>query len=368
MANPLNLAKKGFGLKIFDSSVKVFQFNKSGKKYSLHGYASASLDEGVVVGGDIIKADILSTAIKNALKNAKPKSIKTPYVSLMLPHEKTFYKTLKLPIMADDEIEEAVRWKLSSLTPWDEEVVFDYQVIKKRKDSLTTFVSASPMTHVRSYYDLLADLKLIPTVIDLEEAATTRAIVLKDSEEKLLIADIGKGRTLFTAVNAGNIVFTSASKVSGVEFTKIIADGMGVSMNEAEELKMKAYSSSEDNKDKKLLSVLEPLFKTFSDEIHNIIEYLERERHISGIKKVILCGGSSNLHGFAPYIALQIPFQVDVADPWQILGKASKKAAKKIKTVDVLSFIKVMGLALRALDPFDYENDKNKSTSKKREK
>ena len=347
----LSIKKSGFGVEIADQSVKVLQLQKKGSQFVLRGKKTIDLPEGSIEKGDIKDMEAVSAAIVQARKEAKPHPITVPYAAFSLPQEKTFYRILELPPMNDDEIGEAIRWKIDSLTPWDESLEYDWQLVKKGTDKLSVFASAVKRETVDNLNLLANKTELTPTIFDLEEAATVRTVVPTKAEEEVLVVDVGKKRSLFTAVHSGNLIFTAESDLSGTQFTKHIASGMETSEVEAEKMKLKCCSPSSSKQDKQIIEILEPLFETFAKETVEIIDYLKRDRHISDVEKIILCGGSSNLAGFAPYITLKLPYQVELANPWSTIPEQSKKLSAKIKPEEALSLVKVLGLAIRALDP-----------------
>ncbi|EKD46145.1 MAG: Type IV pilus assembly protein PilM, partial [uncultured bacterium] len=280
-------------------------------------------------------------------------AIRLPYVATILPPRQTFFRVIELPTMPDKEISEAVRWKLDSLTPWSEELEFDWQILRKTPDKLIIFAAGAKKETVTAIMGLLKKAKLIPTVMDLAENALARAVIPKDSSEKIILVNMGCGYTLFSAFDSGNLSFTWESELTGEEFTKAISKGMNVTAEEAETIGINCSSQNVSQENKQVLEILEPVFSDFAKEAQKVINYLQENRSVSDIKKIVLAGECPFLTSFAPFLALKLPLPVELADPYSAQGSLFKNLAKKIPLGEILPLSQLLGISLRALDPFN---------------
>jgi Tfp pilus assembly PilM family ATPase len=66
------------------------------------------------------------------------------------------------------------------------------------------------------------------------------------------------------------------------------------------------------------------------------------------IKKIILCGGGSNLKGIIPYLTKRLKKDVLMSDPWVNLNLGQN--LPPINKADSVRYSTVIGLALRAIN------------------
>lgn len=104
-----------------------------------------------------------------------------------------------------------------------------------------------------------------------------------------VIVDVGGGTTGIAVVKDGQVVFTADEPTGGTHFSLVIAGAMGISFEEAEELKRNPAEQPR----------LFPLVRPVMEKVANIIA-----RNIQGkaVERVYLVGGSSAFRGMAGVI------------------------------------------------------------------
>ena len=226
-----------FGIDISDLSIKVMQIKKNRGRDYVKGYASITLPQGCIENRAIVKKDIVSKAIKKAMKAA---NIKTTHAICSLPETKAFLRIITLPEMKSSEIKEAVKWELEMNIPMNiDQVYYDWQfldspIIKKKKkvSILTVAVSRSI---VDSWLDVLVEAGLEVHGFDMESISQLRSLLPESVDEGTsMIVDIGDKLTSFLIAVRGIPVFTSSIPLSSEVMISAVASGMGVSRKEAE--------------------------------------------------------------------------------------------------------------------------------------
>ena len=356
MLNPFNKSKKAFGLEISDFSLKALWLVQKGQSFGVAGHNRLDLPKGVVVGGEIKKADELAGLLRRLVDEAKPQKITASHVISSLPENKTFVRVIEIPNMTKQEIPEAIRWEAEHHIPLPiDDVYLDWQLLSKQGDKMKLLLAAASRELVEGYVDTFTKAKLNPQALELEAVAEGRALIREqDSAEQIyLIVDIGATKTMFSILTSQVIYFSSSiTSVSGNYFTGIIADCLGVKKEEAEKTKVACCSPHISEKEQNILSSIHPAFDKLAKEIDTIEQYFFNNFDPNGDRlNIILCGGGAGLFGIAPYLSLKLKQKVRLGDPWH---NVSLIKHPPIALAQALGYTQVIGLALRGAQPKKY--------------
>jgi len=123
--------------------------------------------------------------------------------------------------------------------------------------------------------------------------------------------------------------------------------------NKSEKIKRK-YGLERNSENKELFSVILNSVSILRDEIMKHFIYWhthkEGEKDRPLIKKIILCGGDSNLVGFSDYLSVSTKNTIEIANVW--ININTKRYIPEIKFEQSLTYAAAMGLALG-----DFEHD-----------
>lgn len=277
-----------------------------------------SFEDGVITDSIKIKEALLTVPeirdgkIKNTVVTTKSTAI--------------VQREIVVPKADGKELDSVVKYELDKYLPINmEEYVLQYvitgNVTEGNMTKLKLRVVAYPKNIVESYYKLFKELKLKPVAMDISSNSVVKLINGKnkldinnenyDSSANVIFIDLGNENC--------NILFTSDRKY---EFSRIIPyggkfinmnikKGLLVSMEQAEEIKLKLAElnqNSEPTFEMVEINVKEAL-RILTSEIDRIIEFYKNKNSGSKIDKIILCGGGSNLLSIEDYFskALSIP-------------------------------------------------------------
>ena len=319
------LNSSSFGLDISDRSIKVIQFKQKNKKLSLFSYGTEEISSNSIIeDGEIKDFQKLAEVIKRAKNKAKPNPIETNHVICSLPESKCFFREVSLPKMTLKEVNEAIKWEVEQQVPLSrEEIYLDWYILDK-KDPLKKinkiFLTAAPRQLVDSYVKVLKQASLQPIAMEVESAATVRALIGKNKYNSVvLIIDLGETRTSFIIFKSPIIRFTRSISFSGSSLTNEISKGLKIEYQEAEKLK-KEWGLDKEKGNGSLIKCLEPLLRDLSKNIRESLNYYSG--HFNGnfskneVKKIILCGGGANLKGLDSWLASEIKKEVEKIDSW----------------------------------------------------
>lgn len=346
------------GLDISDRTVKFIRFSQRRLRIKVEAYGSVAIEEGVVVGGEIKKPEILIPKLA-ALKIQSGGIFRDRFVVASLPEEKSFLRIIQVPRVKAEKLHNAVRWELEGNIPIaPEEIYFDYEVAPSsddKPDHFDVLTIAFPRTIVDTYVSVLRQAGFIPLALELESQSIARALVdRKDISTPRVFVDIGASRTSFVLIGGGTIILTSTIQLSGVEFNEAIMRALGITFEEAEEIKKKD-GLRKNAHDGKAAAALKPILETLSDEIEKQIEFYRdhlSERHGASrdIESIVLTGGDASLIGLDAYLARALKKPVLMGNSFAALGTAFGNYTPPITPKDAMQFTTAIGLALRDID------------------
>jgi len=349
----ISFEDKLFGLDLSDLSVKAFQLVRDSKIDKIRGFASQEIPAGNIEDGRIINQDQVAEYIRRAITTARPKKINTKKVICSVPESKAFLRTITIPKMSEEEAGEAIKWEIEASIPLAvDQVYYDWQFIedgasKNKQQLLTVAVSKEVVDELTAVLEK-AGLEIYG--LELESIASVRSLISQKAKptDVVLITDIGAQRTSFI-ITEGNIpFFTSSIPFSSEGMNDSIAKTLNIDLKEAERIKI-IHGIGEFDEDPTVYEAVKSLLENLIVEIEKTIDfYLNMSKESAEIKKIILCGGGSNLKGIIPYLTKRLKKDVIMSDPWINLNLGQK--LPPINKADSVRFSTVIGLALRAIN------------------
>lgn len=318
--NIISFDPKIIGLDLSDLSVKVFQIEKNGRKDHVRGFGTVDIPEGAIEDGRMIDKGKVVESIKGLLKSGTAKKINSKKVICSLPESKAFVRIINIPKMSQDEAEEAVKWEMEASMPMAlDEVYFDWQFLEEAEGKTQRVLTAAVSKEiVDDWMDVLALSGLDVFGLEIESIATIRSLVGKDAkkEDIFLIVDLGSSRTSFIISEGTVPYFTSSIPFSSEGINDAIKKALNISNEEAENIKVQNGIEGFDEKNP-IFSSVNPLLENLVVEIKKTMDfYGEMSGQSSEVRKIILCGGGSNMKGMAQYLNQRVGKEVLLGDPW----------------------------------------------------
>ena len=361
----LSLKPEAFGLDISDLSLKFAKLKKKKKFFDLEIFGEKEIEPGVIKEGEIKDEKKLAEIIKEATKK-----IKTKYVITSLPEEKAFLQVIKMPKLPEEDLKSAVVFEAEKYIPLPiDQVYLDSQIIQpaphqnfSEGESLEVLISAIPKKITDSYLNSFKLAGLQPTCFEIESMAISRILIKGEfSRDPILIIDLGATRTSFIIFSGKTIRFTASTPISSHGFSQVISKTLGVTLEEAEKLKIKygleeriRLRIEEEKTIKKMergrvFEALIPPLVDLVQQIKRCIDFYETHTPAEKIKKIILCGGGTNLKGLTELLTIELKLPVELGNPWLNILKKPEKGIKKMPLEKSFSFVTTLGLALRAM-------------------
>ncbi len=347
---PSFFATPSLGIDISDESLKFMELidTRDGVRVGQHG--EHSIPPGIIESGKIKNPKRMEDILLSLKKEVKFKSVR-----VSLPEEQVYLFKLRLEKSGLVNIRESIELTLEEHVPLTaEDAIFDYELLNQNEQSLDLQVAAIPKNVIESYLAVFKNSQINVQSFELEAQAISRAVVRKGDLETYMIVDFGEKRTGIFIVSRGVVMFTSTLDVGGVMLNEVIVKNFKVSAEEAEKMKKK-YGLQRNVADKELFSVLLNSVSILRDEVVKHFLYWHTHKDEEGknnppIKKIILCGGDSNLIGLSDYFSVSVKSKVEMANVWVNIMD-TEKYIPDVSFKRALSFAAALGLVLR-----DFEN------------
>ncbi len=334
------------GLDISDVSMRFIELIEKRKSFVIGRFGERAIPRGIIESGEVKKPAEL-----RALFSALKKEHGLDFVTMSLPEEKAYLFDMRLPKMKYRDIRGAIELGLEEHVPIRvDEALFDYDIEKETENGIEVSVSVVPRALVDGYLEAFSGSGLAPLAFEIEAQSLARAVVPKEDKHSYMIVDFGRTRTGIAVVSEGMVEFTSTILVGGDSLTDAIAKNMKVSYDEAEKIKReKGISGVAENEDLSL--ALMSAVSILRDEVVKQQAYWETHNDEYGkkrpvIQKIYLCGGDSNLAGFAEYLAEGLSMPVELANTLVNVNKLDEYVPE-ISFSDSLRYATALGLALR---------------------
>ncbi len=346
---PSFLSASSLGLDISDASLKFVGLVATRHGIKMNRYGERKIPTGIIESGKIKDAKRLEEVL-----SALRKEEGVHFVRVSLPEEQVYSYQLRLEKAGLEHVRESIELTLEEHIPIPaQDSIFDYEIFAEDKDYLELQVSAIPKNIIETYLSVFQNSLISVQSFELEAQAIARAVIPRGDTDTYMIVDFGQTRSGIFIVSRGVVVFTSTLEVGGLMLTNMIEKNFKVSFEEAEKMKRK-YGLERNTDNKEIFSVLLSSVSVLRDEIEKHFLYWHTHKDDEGkdrraIKKIILCGGDSNLIGLSEYIAVSMKTKVEMGNVWTNVTDTSKYIPE-IDFNKSLSLAAALGLALGDFD------------------
>lgn len=335
--------KNYLGIDISASAIKLVELEKKDERFSLKNYAIFSLKEyfkkkkqkGGFKFTNLPNKEV-AEIIKKAINYAK---IKSCNAYLSVPVYSSFFTVIDFPAMSEKETASSIPFEARKYIPVPiSEVVLDWSIIdpkkpnsdKKSKQKLLDssgsktpkqvskqeiLLVAVPKEIISNYNKIinLAGLKL--KAIEEETFSLSRSLIGNDKTLTLLI-DAGFRSINVSIIDNGYIKLTHNLEMGGIKITEAIAKHMNLSLEKAEEIKIKLSNNELSNVHNiRLKEVINSVLRVIIVEIKKIIDTYQ-VKYNKKIEKCILTGGGFELVGFVDYFNSELSLDISLGDPF----------------------------------------------------
>lgn len=338
-----------FGMDIGAHSIKVCELSGSPGKFKVDKFGVFTLSEAALIEDEIQKP---SEIIEGILEVIKQSGIKSKIVCLGLFGPNTMTKRLNAPEGTNEEVEDHIMWEAEQyITFGADDSQIDFSIIGENegggKDAI---VAAAKSDIVTSYTELLKEAKLNLKVVDLNVLALSNVfedVFAKDLEEYsqgTLLLDFGAQSTKIVVYKRGGPIFTKEIPVGGGLITEEIQRQMGVSYEEAEDLKTTVDDKG--NLPEEILAIINAQIDHHVAEVRKNINFYVTQGSAEKVNYCFVTGGASLSPGLLDKLSASTGLTVERLDPFKNIKIDERKMGQSIEQLAAISSV-VLGLAMR---------------------
>jgi type IV pilus assembly protein PilM len=315
--------KPVFGLDIGQSTLKVMQCDATHSKPRVVGYGYTEFEPTAIKDGVVTNPEAIAKATLNLFQHRLIGDITTRRVAMAIPSYRSYSRSIQLPKLKPNELEDAVRLEVEQYTPMSiDDLYVDYTLTSRGKTQadLDEYMAvAIPKNIVDSYMDLTRILGLEVVLIETTMGAASR-LFSRDAHSDVasVIIDFGT-LSCDVSIFRGTVLVTGTVPSGGLVFTRSIAEKLGVSEAEAATIKTR-YGLAASKKQAEIIAAISPTLAQLAKEIRRMIRYYE-ERYGTDhpIGQIIALGGGANMPGLTDHLISELRIPVRTCDPWSYL-------------------------------------------------
>ena len=352
---PLNV-----GLDIGTSAVRAAVVQTGKGKPTLKRFGQVALPPGTIVGGEIVDDAVMKDALSQLWKTAKlPKK----RVVVGLANQRVIVRRIDLPYMSDDELEESLSFQAQEYIPIPvDEATLDYIPLEE-----FTTPSGEPMMSilvVAAQRAMTQDvLKIVDSVgakvmaVDLQAFALVRSAFGPTSAQQsgtVAFVDIGGSITQVTVVKDGTVRFLRILPMGGEDFTASLVDELGVSAEQADQLKRKVGVAIEGvpaggEGENQARAILTRKGDQLIDDLRGSIDYYQSQASDDSVETLLIAGNGARLPHLANRLGRSLGIRiapVKILDESQFLigGKVGLSETELQTAQPVLAIAAGLGL------------------------
>ncbi len=351
------MAKRYLTLDIGATTVKLAEYEGGKGGLTLVNYGLATLAAPLDAGN----ADaILSPAI---LEIVREKGIRPGPVSISVSGQMVFPRFAAIPAAGGSEkFDQQVRFEIEQNIPFPiDEMVCDRQILGESESGDTNvMIVAAKTDQVEEITSAVRGAGFRPELVDVAPIALTNVLyAIGGAEQCSVILDIGAKTTSLVIVD-GERLYNRSIPVAGNMITKEIANALGVSPEEAEQIKREnAYVAlggvveDEDETRDRISKVCRAVMTRLHAEISRSINFYRSQQGGGMPTKLYLTGGSTLLPQIDRFFAESLQLDVEYFNPFAAIGIGPKIDQEALEA-DGMSLAATAGVALHAAEFAQY--------------
>lgn len=303
-------SKLSIGLDVGSFSAKVVALTREGggKKLRLTKYGVKPIPGGV----NKSRERGLSEVIKELLSEAE---LEGKEVISSLPGTSAVVRYIEMPRMTLQEAREALKYEAAHYIPFKtEEAQMDCHILSdtpsEKSETMKLMLVAARKSEAKKRVEMLQRAELSPVVLDVDSIAILNAFettgMMSGEKEAIGLINIGARQTNLNVIQDGCPAFTRDIEVGGGGITVAIARGLGVSLGDAEGLKVAGDAIIQPH--------LEIVLKSIVHQLRSSFDYYQGS---SGreVKKVYISGGTSLLRDLREFLTESLGIPTESWDP-----------------------------------------------------
>lgn len=306
------------GIDIGDSSLKMVELKKRGRKIQLSNYAfSENVSE--INFNKVEDINYLSQAISKVVKEA---GIKARRATVSLPTFAVFSSIINIVNVDKKNLAKSVSEEAKKVIPLPlEEMILDWKIIPDKNGrvpksgNMQVFLTGSPKKLVRKYLEVFKKSGIILASLETETFSLVRSLV-GDDKAPVMIVEIGANSTDLSIVKESIPVLNRSLTVCASTITKVLSEKLGISYAQAEQFKFDlSFSLNNEDSREELPGLITSALEPIVTEMQYLMDFYYSQNN-DVLEKIILSGGGSLFLNLSDYFSKRLNVKVIIGDPW----------------------------------------------------
>lgn len=338
------------GIDIGDSSLKMVELKKRGRKIQLSNYAFSENVRDLNFN-KIEDINYLAQAISKVMKEA---GLKARRATVSLPTFAVFSSIISVVVNDKKQLAQIVSDEARKVIPLPlEEMILDWKVVPDKNGkipnsgNMQVFLTGSPKKLVKKYVNIFKKAGLALASLETETFSLVRSLV-GDDKSPIMIVEIGANSTDLSIIKGSIPVLNRSLSVCASTITQDLSEKLGISYAQADQFKLDLSSSMDvNNTSEKLPKTIMQTIEPIVTEMKYLMDFYHSQNS-QPLEKVVLSGGGSLLFNLTSYLSQRLDIKVIIGDPWSRIDYP-----KEIKPVLVEVGPKLavaIGLAMREIE------------------
>ena len=343
------MARTSVGLDIGSRTVHVAEVAGGRGAPTITNFGGVALPEGAVREGEIVDTAAVADAIKELYGAAKLKNKK---VHIGVANQRVVVRQIDLPWMEEDELRSSLPFQVQEFIPIAvEDAQLDYYVLQEVDGgeeggrTLRILLVAAHKDMLASHMEAAQSAGLKPVSVDLNPFAQLRVVgrdnALGGGGAEVLV-DIGGGVTDIVVHENAVPNFVRILVLGGEDITDALASGMGVSHEEAEQLKQSEHSG-----DATADRIIDEHARQFVEEVRGSLDYYRTQVATdASVSRIVVTGGAALLPGLVERMSQATNVPVQLGNPFdRFAAKGTSFGEDELARVGP-TLVTAVGLAL----------------------
>ncbi len=317
----LNIGSQRIAMALFETG--------KGKSLRMTGYETASILADPAA--EMVRLSQVQLAIREL--SEKLKLSKHTKVRYTLSGQSVFAKFVKLPPLAEDNLEQLITFEAQQNVPFPlDEVAWDWALMGSEGVEKEVALVAIKSDILNDYNEAVADAGLVTELVDAAPMALYNSFRYNNPNPEgcSLLIDMG-ARTCDLIYIENERLFSRSASIGGVTLTTAVAKEYSLSFPEAEALKTSkgmvamggAHLEQLDDETAALAMLLRNTLNKLPSEIARTNNYYRSQFKGSAPQKIYLAGGGANLPYLKEFLEEKLKLPVEFYNPLRAISVGS---------------------------------------------
>lgn len=312
----LSMKKEIVGIDIGSSSVKLVQVKEHKGTYTLQNVGILPLPLEAIVDNTLMDSSSIVETIRRLLKSL---NIRVKDAACSVSGNSVIIRKISLPAMPSEELEEQIHWEAEQYIPFDiNDVNIDFQILapdQQDPSKMDVLLVASKKEIINDYLAVFNEAGMNLAVVDVDSFAIQNAFELNydiNPENVTALINIGASIMNLNIVKNDISLFTRDVQMGGNLYTEEIQKQFGVSIEEAEKIKISGVTPDQ----AKLNDTIHRVNETLAMEMRRSLDFYNTTAGEGKINEVFISGGGAKTPNLVEAVQQRLGLPVEVINPF----------------------------------------------------